>query len=178
MDCMTRSLSSGWPTRNPNTQILMETRHCRQKQEPGTYVAIPKINLTNETLIAPCGINCRLCRAYARDKKTCPGCRGDDTFKLKSCVTCRIKNCEKLVEGEIVYCFDCNEFPCARLTHLDKRYRTNYGTSVIDNLRSIEKFGIINFVKKENNKWTCPECGEMVCMHKPQCLSCGYVWRK
>ena len=137
-----------------------------------------KTNSTNTTLIAPCGINCRLCRAYTRDRKSCPGCRGDDTLKSSSCVTCHIKNCEKKINGKIEYCFKCDEFPCTRLTHLDKRYRIKYGTSVIDNLISIKKIGIINFVKNENKKWTCPECGSMICMHKPQCLSCGYVWRK
>jgi len=25
-------------------------------------------------LIAPCGMNCRLCMAYQRDKKQCKGC--------------------------------------------------------------------------------------------------------
>ena len=74
------------------------------------------------------------------------------------------------------YCFACDEFPCARLSHLDQRYRTKYGTSPIDNLISVEKFGIHNFVETENLKWTCPECGGMICMHKPYCLSCGYVW--
>jgi hypothetical protein len=133
-------------------------------------------NSTDPTLIAPCGINCRLCRAYTRDKKACPGCRGDDIMKSSSCVTCKIKNCEKMVKGKFEYCFECNEFPCARLTHLDKRYSTKYGTSVIDNLISIKKIGIGNFVRNENKKWECPECGAMICMHKPQCLSCGYVW--
>jgi hypothetical protein len=132
---------------------------------------------TNPTLIAPCGINCRLCRAYSRDRKPCPGCRGDDTLKSNSCVTCRIKNCEKMINGKIEYCFKCDEFPCARLTHLDKRYRIKYGTNLIDNLESIKKSGITHFVKNENKKWTCPECGSMICMHKPQCLSCGHVWR-
>ena len=37
------------------------------------------------TLIAPCGMNCRLCLAYIRDKKACPGCLGDDHFKSISC---------------------------------------------------------------------------------------------
>jgi len=137
---------------------------------------VPKTNLTDQNLIAPCGINCRLCRAYARDKKACPGCRGDDSFKSKSCINCRIKNCEKMGKGEMEYCFACNEFPCARLSHLDQRYRTKYGTSPIDNLISVEKFGIHNFVETENLKWTCPECGGIICMHKPHCLSCGFVW--
>ncbi|MCX6034209.1 MAG: DUF3795 domain-containing protein [Chloroflexi bacterium] len=137
-----------------------------------------RTNPTNPTLIAPCGINCRLCRAYTRDRKSCPGCRGDDTNKSNSCVTCQIKNCGKMINGKIEYCFKCDEFPCPRLTHLDKRYRNKYGTSVIDNLMSIKRIGVINFVKNENKKWTCPECGSMICMHKPQCLSCGFAWLK
>lgn len=134
-------------------------------------------NSTNLTLIAPCGLNCRLCRAYIRDRQPCPGCRGEDTKKSKSCVACKIKNCEKMVGGEIKFCFDCDEFPCTRLTHLDKRYRTYYGTSAIENLKSINKIGVRNFVKNENDKWSCPECGAMLCMHKPQCPSCGFAWR-
>lgn len=139
---------------------------------------ITKPNSTSPMLIAPCGINCRLCRAYVRDKKACPGCRGENTFKANSCVTCVIKNCEKMVKGKFEYCFECDKFPCARLTHLDKRYRTKYGTSPIENLINIKKIGIRNFVKNENKKWTCPECGATICMHKPQCLACGYVWLK
>jgi hypothetical protein len=137
-----------------------------------------KPNLTTPILIAPCGINCRLCRAYVRDRKACPGCRGDDTFKAISCVNCKIKNCAKLVSGEIEFCYDCGEFPCPRLAHLDNRYRTKYAASPIDNLVSIKTTGIENFVESENKKWICPECGSMICMHKPQCLSCGYEWHK
>jgi len=126
--------------------------------------------------VAPCGINCSLCRRYGWDKKPCPGCRGDDALKLKTCVRCYIKNCEKLAAGKYEYCFDCSEFPCKRLVNLDKRYRTNYGTSVIDNLLSIKKIGAVKFVENEKIKWTCPECGALLCMHKPQCLACGYAW--
>ena len=135
-------------------------------------------NSTNPTLIAPCGLNCRLCHAYARDKNVCPGCRGDDTSKSKSCLACKIKNCKMLVKGEFEYCFQCNEFPCALLIHLDKRYKTKYGTSPIVNLFSIKEIGISGYVENENIKWACPECGAMICMHKLQCLSCGYVWHE
>jgi len=129
-------------------------------------------------LIAPCGINCRLCMAYAREKKACPGCRGDDRDKSKSCVVCRIKNCEKLVEGNFEYCFECGDFPCARVAHLDKRYRTNYGTSAIGNLILIQSGGIENFIEAEKIQWTCPGCGAMLCMHRPQCLVCGRLWNQ
>lgn len=148
-----------------------QTFHCRLRGRMNTYSTTP-------ALIAPCGINCRLCRAHGREKKACPGCRGEDTFKSKSCITCRIRNCEKLVQAGFEYCFDCDAFPCARLSHLDKRYRTKYGASPIGNLSSIKEIGIINFLRNEEQKWTCPACGSLICMHKPQCLACGYVWHK
>jgi hypothetical protein len=129
------------------------------------------------TLIAPCGMNCRLCRAYGRDEKACPGCRGDDNLKAKTCLMCRIKNCEKIAHGRVRYCFGCDGFPCDRLKHLDKRYRTTYSMSMIDNLEDIKKVGIRQFVRSEKEKWTCPQCGEIICVHKPQCLSCGRTWR-
>jgi hypothetical protein len=136
-----------------------------------------KSNAIRTTLIAPCGMNCRLCRAYSRDKKACPGCRGDDRGKSKACVNCRIKNCEKIVQGRARYCFGCDSFPCHRLNHLDKRYRAKYGMSMIDNLVSIRECGIRHFIRNEKERWTCPECGEIICVHKPQCLSCGHKWR-
>ncbi len=135
-------------------------------------------NLTDQMLVAPCGINCRLCYAYVREKNHCPGCRGDDSLKMKSCLACKIKNCERFIEGKFQYCFECDEFPCERVKHLDKRYRTKYGTSVIYNLNIIKNNGINDFVISDQDKWTCPECGMMLCMHKPECFSCGFVWNK
>ena len=136
--------------------------------------------LTNKirtTLIAPCGMNCRLCRAYTRDRKACPGCRGDDSLKSKGCVACIIKNCEKIIKGRVKYCFSCDRFPCVVLNHLDNRYRTKYTMSMIDNLKNIREFGIRDFVKNEKEKWACPECGEIICVHKENCIFCGYKWR-
>jgi hypothetical protein len=128
---------------------------------------------TSPNLIAPCGINCRLCRAYVREKTVCPGCRGDDHCKPLSCIHGQIKTCEKSVNGKFEYCFECDELPCKRLAHLDKRYRTRYGLSVIENLKRIKEVGILQFVEEENQKWTCVVCGSMLCMHQPACLRCG-----
>jgi hypothetical protein len=135
-----------------------------------------KSNATTPALIAPCGINCHLCHAFLRDKKPCPGCRGDDALKSSYCVTCRMKLCEKRASGVAGYCGDCDSFPCARLKQLDKRYRTKYAASPIANLRNIQEFGIDWLVRSENEHWGCPHCGEMLCMHSPQCLVCGFLW--
>ncbi len=132
-------------------------------------------------LIAPCGMNCRLCWGYIREKNTCPGCRKIETQesqKSKCRTTCIIRNCEQIAKGKIKYCSDdCNRFPCTRLKNLDKRYRAKYGMSMINNLKMIDEFGIRHFIQNEKEKWICPECGEMICVHRPTCLSCGYKWR-
>jgi Protein of unknown function (DUF3795) len=142
-----------------------------------TQIRSKKTNAISTTLIAPCGMNCRLCLAYIRDKKACPGCRGDNSLKSKACVTCKIKNCGQIAKEKVKYCFSCESFPCARLNHLDKRYRTKYGMSMIDNLKAIRKSGIRHFIRNEKERWACPECGEMICVHRPKCLYCEYKWR-
>ena len=131
-------------------------------------------------LIAPCGMNCRLCRGFIREKNTCPGClriNSQESQKSKYRTTCEIRNCEKRTKGKTKYCSDsCDIFPCARLKQLDRRYRIKYGMSMIDNLKMINEVGVRTFIRNEKSKWICPECGEMICVHKPVCLSCGYKW--
>ena len=138
-----------------------------------------KVTISTD-LIAPCGMNCRLCAGYIREKNRCPGCRiedGQDSQKSKYRNTCSIKNCELIASGNIRYCSKrCDDFPCARLKQLDKRYRTKYGMSMLDNLQMIDEFGIRHFIRDQKKKWICPECGDLICVHKPACLSCGYTW--
>lgn len=102
----------------------------------------------NSNLIAPCGMNCGLCRAYLREKNRCPGCNNGPT--MFSCVNCKMRNCQSR-KGK--YCFDCEKFPCDRLKHLDKRYRDKYEMSEIENLKSIRDIGIEKFVENERKKW-------------------------
>ena len=131
--------------------------------------------------VAPCGMNCRLCWGYMRENNRCPGClRNDDEGSQKSKCrnTCKIKNCEYLAKGRGKYCSArCDRFPCARLKSLDRRYKTRYGMSPIDNLRMIGESGVRIFVRHEKERRACPECGELICVHKPTCLACDYKWR-
>lgn len=141
-----------------------------------------KAKTISEDLIAPCGMNCRLCWGYIRDKNRCPGCLGNESEggqKSKHRTTCRIKNCAQIVSGKAKYCSEsCHGFPCARLRQLDKRYRTKYVMSMIGNLKMISKVGLKGFVRKEAMKWTCPKCGCIICVHRPTCLACGYSWHE
>ncbi|MBA7584154.1 hypothetical protein ES708_26107 [subsurface metagenome] len=129
-------------------------------------------------LIAPCGMNCAICSAYlARQhdlrsqgimRSYCAGCRP----RGKNCAFLK-KKCNLLGKGQVKYCYECPDFPCPILKHLDKRYRTNYRMSMIENLEFIRENGVEKLLEKEAEKWRCPNCGGVICCHNGVCFSCG-----
>jgi len=132
----------------------------------------------NEELIAPCGMNCSICSGYLAFKNDvrnkgirmayCAGCRPRD----KKCAFLK-KRCDLLMSGRAQYCYECDDFPCRNLQHIDKRYRTNYRMSMIENLEYIKEYGMERFLEKEEEKWRCPECGAVICCHNGICFECG-----
>jgi hypothetical protein len=130
-----------------------------------------------EKLIAPCGMNCAVCVAHLAMKLDlkkqgfgrmyCPGClpRG------KNCVFMANK-CQAIGNGLYRFCFECPDYPCHRLKNLDKRYRTKYHLSMIENLNAIKASGIGLFLGKEEAKWRCPNCDGVICCHNGLCLKC------
>ena len=106
-------------------------------------------------LIAPCGMNCNLCKGYL--KGNCPGCRGDDKDKPNYCVNC------KMVVCGFKYCFECDKYPCRRMKDLDKRYKIKYGMSMIDNLEFIKTQGIRAFLRNEKKRWIKDK--KVFCVH-------------
>jgi len=132
----------------------------------------------DEVLIAPCGMNCGVCSGYLAFKNDiksqgirmpyCAGCRPRD----KNCAFLK-KRCNLLMSGQVKYCYECNEFPCHTLENIDKRYKERYRMSMIDNLKYIKEHGMSMFLKKEEKKWQCPDCGGTICCHNGICFSCG-----
>jgi hypothetical protein len=130
-----------------------------------------------EELIAPCGMNCALCVSYLAGKhdlnskgfhrKYCPGCRprGKNCTFMKS-------HCSLVGNGLVHFCYECSDFPCRRLKDLDKRYRTKYRMSMIDNLTFIKENGMPKFLEKEETTWQCSVCGGTICCHNGLCLQC------
>lgn len=130
-------------------------------------------------LIAPCGMNCGLCIGHLREKSPCGGCfKIDDENKPKVCRSCRIVNCDLLTKAESGFCYDCVKYPCTRLQNLDKRYRTNYGMSMIENLAYIQENGLEKFLNNEEHKWKCKVCGVGLSVHRDYCLNCKTVINK
>ena len=129
---------------------------------------------TNNTdIVAPCGLNCGLCRSYLRKRNKCHGCRlGGPEKKSKTFLNCRIKNCQKIQQG-LDYCINCDDYPCENINHLEKRYTTRYSVSVKENMAFIQTSGIEEFLAKEKKKWTCSICGGTISMHKGHCTNCS-----
>lgn len=130
-----------------------------------------------EQLIAPCGMNCSLCVSYQSRKndlknkgfykKYCSGClpRGENCNHMK-------EHCDLLGKGLVRFCYECEAFPCNRLKSLDKRYRSKYHMSMIENLKFIKENGIEMFLEKEAINWHCPECDGVICCHNGLCMNC------
>lgn len=135
------------------------------------------MSLFSQELIAPCGMNCGVCVSYLARKRDlnskglkrvyCKGClpRGKNCLHMGS-------SCALLKDGRVRFCFECADFPCKRLQALDKRYRTKYRLSMIENLMAIKEAGIESFLKQDEDKWRCGDCGGTVCCHIGLCLSC------
>jgi ribosomal protein S27AE len=86
---------------------------------------------------------------------------------------CIVKTCIKLEETASNFCYDCEKFPCKRIMQLDKRYRTKYRTSFIENLLMIKEKGIDSFLEFELKRRTCSDCGSVLSVHRNKCLVCG-----
>ena len=95
--------------------------------------------------------------------------------KAKSCSECIIKNCDVLKKNNARFCFECSKLPCRRMKNLDKRYRTKYHMSMLENLEFIKENGVELFLEKEKQKWNCPNCDGIVTCHGGMCLNCGFV---
>ncbi len=123
----------------------------------------------NTKLLAPCGINCMLCKGYLREKNTCPGCRFLDpkNSTFKSCTKCIIKNCPELAKTKSKFCYECEKYPCKRMKDLNKRYVTRYNYDTFKTLAMIRDKGIRKTCKQLSKKYSC--LNGTICVHDGKC---------
>ena len=129
----------------------------------------------NQELIAPCGMNCGICIGFfgytmtgTKRKKQCIGCIPSG----KSCAHLK-KYCEKLRKKEIDYCYVCTDFPCKKLQRLDTIYRERFNMSTVANLEYIRDKGMKMFLKEQEKRYKCQNCGGVICVHNGICYSCN-----
>ena len=127
-----------------------------------------------ENLIAACGMNCRICIGYfgytvsgKRRKMKCIGCKPRD----KSCAFLK-KYCKKLKKKEVDYCYECSDFPCFHLEKIDKFVKIAGPHDKAGGFEFIRDNGMIDFLKQQEKKYKCPECGGVMCVHNGICYSC------
>lgn len=153
----------------------------------------------NPDFISPCGLYCGVCAIYMahRDENQklkqrlaglykggvsgkgtlpnsdhltaedirCKGCFSDDLFM--HCRQCEIRNCtsEKGYDG----CHQCDEFPCRHI----ENFPMTVGKKVI--LRAVpywRKFGTEKWIRDEEARYVCPECGNKVFRGVVTCNQC------
>jgi len=125
-------------------------------------------------------MNCSICSGYLASKYAVKGKGIKIPYFIgfrprdKKCAFLK-KRCNMLLQGTVRYFYEyeCDDFTCLSLQHIDNRYRSNFRMSMIENLEFIKDNGMTTFLKQEANKWKCPECGAEICCHNVICFNCG-----
>lgn len=125
--------------------------------------------IIDNSMFAPCGINCTVCYKHCISKKMCLGCFSDNATKPEHCKKCRIKNC--VIERGFTYCFECGDFPCKLNKNLDRSYK-RYNWSLIMNSEEAKSDGVAAFLERDRKHWTCDRCGGVISIHDAECSDC------
>lgn len=128
-----------------------------------------------DLVIAPCGLVCDLCRAFQREQKRCTGCQVPGGYKAGYCDRCSIVLCQQKIDKPGLQCYQCQKYPCRRLRDLDKRYSTRYAESLVANFELLQTGGRSALTEAIVAKWTCQNCGSLLSVHDPTCLTCRAI---
>ena len=136
-----------------------------------------------EALVAPCGMNCGVCKSYLAYSRGVPRKKGE-TYHCNGCLerkkTCAFikRDCEKTRKGQVHFCYECSHMPCEKLAKLDAHYSARYNMSMVENLKMIQKKGMDAFLLRQEEKYRCPSCGDVISVHDAKCYSCSYKGQK
>ncbi len=153
----------------------------------------------NPDFLAPCGLYCGVCAIYYADRDNnlkfkerlvnlyqggvsgkgrlpgsekltvdhikCKGCLSDEPFIY--CLKCEIRDCTK--RKGYSGCHECDVFPCEYI----ENFPMTVGKKVI--MRAVpyrRKYGTEKWVKDEEARYICPECGNKVFRGVIRCNKC------
>lgn len=106
-------------------------------------------NLSDENLIAPCGLYCGECLGFQDGR--CGGCISRRGLCLKYSKICNIYEC-CVAERKHRFCSECEDFPCKKI---NKFFDTpEWHDEVVNNLEQISKMGIKQFLSKQVKRVT------------------------
>ncbi len=101
----------------------------------------------------------------------CDGCLSGGQL-AGHCQSCSIR-LHALEKQNDARCTDCEELPCYRMTNLinmgDYLHRQEY----LPNLQKIREMGVQEWIKYEEERWRCPQCGNPMSWYDAECIKCG-----
>lgn len=104
------------------------------------------------------------------EKLRCHGCKTEIISSF--CATCDIKKCAEKENKKVDFCFQCAEYPCARLVEF-KNDKYPHHSVVLKNLDIIHDKGIDKWLEEQNSRWSCPNCGTKFSWYDKVCQNCG-----
>jgi hypothetical protein len=136
-----------------------------------------------EHLAAVCGTFCGACLSYmakhSEDEQIqrpnpwgdCDGCLSGGMLAAH-CQTCEIRLCAANRQN-VTRCSDCEELPCYRITNLINLGNYPHRQEYLPNLALIREMGVQEWVKYEEERWRCPQCGLPMSWYDTECARCG-----
>ena len=134
------------------------------------------MKMFSKNMIAPCGLDCSLCRHAHDPVQPCGGCLGPEGQKYEYCNTwCDVMKCEKYKRYRYRFCDECPDYPCEAIWEKENRYQEKYALkeSPIQNLKEIREVGMQTFLQRQKQRFACPVCGDIISVHTGKCRSCG-----
>jgi hypothetical protein len=154
----------------------------------------PEASQNKEKLVAPCGLYCGACPMYlatqdgeekiktllqqfgARDPKMsladlqCDGCIAGGRI-ASFCRKCGMRECAQS-KTNVTRCSDCADFPCSRITSFNNDGMLHHA-EVLQNCRQLREAGIKEWAKREEERWSCPQCRAPISWYDKACSRCG-----
>jgi hypothetical protein len=148
-----------------------------------------------EHLVSVCGTYCGACPMYINNKPgneqkrkemferyagrsmemnfenlVCDGCLSGGNIAFH-CQSCKMRLCAS-DKSDVARCSDCPDFPCSLMTDFSSDGKLHHA-ELLDNLRNLQKMGIKDWAKYEQERWTCPECYSPLSWYDASCSNCG-----
>jgi hypothetical protein len=105
------------------------------------------------------------------DGLLCDGCLSGGTLP-GHCQNCAIRKCAANKQSNS-RCSDCEELPCHRITNLINMGHFLHRMEYLPNLEKIREMGVQEWVKYEEERWRCSQCGLPMSWYDTQCVRCG-----
>ena len=101
----------------------------------------------------------------------CDGCLSGGKLAAH-CQRCNIRLCA-LSKQDNSRCSDCGELPCYRITNLINMGNYLHRKEYLPNLEKMREMGVQKWVKYEEERWRCPQCGLPMSWYDAKCIGCG-----